>query len=314
MTSMLSLQTLSYLPWAVLLGFIGWVLYARFLHPLAGIPGPFLPSLTRVWYVWKVREGSFDEVNRELHRKYGRLVRIAPNEVSVNDPEAVQLIYGIKSKFTKTDFYPIWKPDAFATKHADQFTDLDESHHAARRRLLSNVYSMSSVLESEAHVDVCTELFMARLSEFAADGQVLDLGIWLQMYAFDIIGELFFGQAFGFMETRSDFGRWIALLDSLLPVLIVVAILPNTFRPFYLIFCIMYVSTRSALKDFESIATIAKDLVGRREDIMEWDIQTSASNKRRDILTKLFELETQKGEHDWWFHKQEGLHVRMSIR
>ncbi|KAF2211967.1 hypothetical protein CERZMDRAFT_97885 [Cercospora zeae-maydis SCOH1-5] len=145
------------------------------------------------------------------------------SEVRISDPERVQLIYGTKSKFAKTDFYPILKADAFATKHADQFTDLDESLHSVRRRLLSNVYSMSSVLESEAHVDVCTELFMARLSKFAANGQVLDLGMWLQMYAFDIIGELFFGQAFGFMET---------------------------------------------------------------------------SNKRRDILTKLFELKAQKGDKD----------------
>ncbi|PIA92186.1 Benzoate 4-monooxygenase [Cercospora beticola] len=297
--SMLPLQTLSYLPWVVLLGSIGWVLYVRFLHPLAGVPGPLLPSLTRLWYVWKIREGSFDEVNRDLHRKYGRLVRIAPNEVSVSDPEAVTLIYGIKSKFTKTNFYPIWKPDAFATKHADQFTDLDEAHHSARRRLLSNIYSMSSVLESEAHVDACTELFMARLSEFAANGKVLDLGTWLQMYAFDIIGELFFGQAFGFLETGSDFGRWIGTLDRLMPVLIVVAMLPNAFRPFYLIFCIMFASTRASLKDFEGVATTAKNYVGRREDMMKSeDIEASASNKRRDILTKLFELRAHRGEKE----------------
>lgn len=97
----------------------GWVLYTRLLHPLASISGPLVASLTRFWLVHNVKQGSFDQVARHLHKKYGitsvtrsyrstlnrygtgPLVRIAPNEVSVSDPEAVGIIYGIKSKFTK---------------------------------------------------------------------------------------------------------------------------------------------------------------------------------------------------------------------
>ena len=35
------------------------------------------------------------------HNWLGPIVRIAPDEVSVADPHSVQLIYGIKSGFTK---------------------------------------------------------------------------------------------------------------------------------------------------------------------------------------------------------------------
>ena len=56
------------------------------------------------------------------------------------------------------------------TKHADLFTDLDGKHHAARAKLLHEIYIMTSVLESESRIDRCTSLFMRRLTEFADQG------------------------------------------------------------------------------------------------------------------------------------------------
>lgn len=35
------------------------------------VPGPFLARLTRGWYAWKVWQGSFHQVNIDLHKKYG---------------------------------------------------------------------------------------------------------------------------------------------------------------------------------------------------------------------------------------------------
>ena len=36
-----------------------------------------------------------------LHAKYGPIVRISPFEVAINDPEAIKVIYGHTSGFTK---------------------------------------------------------------------------------------------------------------------------------------------------------------------------------------------------------------------
>ncbi|KAF7189178.1 Cytochrome P450 monooxygenase [Pseudocercospora fuligena] len=103
------------------------------------------------WYIYHMRQGHFDQVNRKLHAKYaGPVVRIAPNEVSIDSAEAVHVIYSTRPerRFTKTDFYTAGRP-AIASKHENLFMDLDEDHHAARRRIVANVYSMSSILESE---------------------------------------------------------------------------------------------------------------------------------------------------------------------
>ncbi len=56
---------------------------------------------------------------------------------------------------------------------------------------------MSSVLESESYIDDSSALFMQRMGEYADSEAVVDLGEWLQMYAFDIVGELLFGRRFG---------------------------------------------------------------------------------------------------------------------
>jgi len=47
--------------------------YRRYLHPLAKVPGPFLPAITRyyLWYYTIVHEGQFYRKIEEWHRKYG---------------------------------------------------------------------------------------------------------------------------------------------------------------------------------------------------------------------------------------------------
>ena len=70
----------------------------------------------------------------------GPIVRIAPDEVSVSDPQAVHLIYGVKSSFRKTDFY-----DPFAPKNSsngDLFTMRDEKLHTERRKMVNSMYNM----------------------------------------------------------------------------------------------------------------------------------------------------------------------------
>jgi len=44
-------------------------------------------------------------------------------------------------------------------------------------------------------------------------------------YAFDVIGELFFGKKFGFLDERQDWGTYIKTLDILLPIFVMVG--PN---------------------------------------------------------------------------------------
>jgi len=193
-------------------------------------------------------------------------VRIAPNEVSISDPAALKTIYSVNAGFTKTDFYTPFAPHL--SPNEDLFTQRDEKIHAQRRRFVNNLYSLSSILQSEKYIDACSNVFTARLDEFAASGASFDLGLWLQMYAFDVVGELFFGQQFGFMEKSYDYGGYIESLDTLLPAVAVSCVLPSYVRPLKVLGH-LFPPMHRALKGYDDIVIAAKATVASRQKLME---------------------------------------------
>lgn len=71
------------------------------VSPLRHLPGPFWARFTRFWLLSKVWDGRMHLLNIKLHQQHGPIVRIAPNEYSIDDPESVQLIYGARGAFPK---------------------------------------------------------------------------------------------------------------------------------------------------------------------------------------------------------------------
>ncbi len=73
------------------------------------------------------------------------------------------------------------------------------------KKPVSNAYSMTTLLSFEPYVDSTMEIFCHELqSRFATTGQSCDLGLWLQMFSFDVIGELTFSRRLGFLESGKD--------------------------------------------------------------------------------------------------------------
>lgn len=77
------------------------VLWRRFGGGLSGIPGPALAKFTRLWKLHSVWKGDHHRTEIKLHQQHGPLVRIGPRHVSVADPAAIPVIYGLNKGFTK---------------------------------------------------------------------------------------------------------------------------------------------------------------------------------------------------------------------
>lgn len=56
---------------------------------------------------------------------------------------------------------------------------------------------MSSLVHYEPFVNDCAEIFNRRLIEFTENKKSFNLGHWFQCYAFDVIGNITFGERFG---------------------------------------------------------------------------------------------------------------------
>ncbi|KAJ6015172.1 hypothetical protein N7540_009763 [Penicillium herquei] len=200
--------------------------------PLKNIPGPFWTRLTSLWYFNQLYNGKFEHENIRLHQTYGPIVRIAPNQYSISDVSAIKTVYGSGSKFPKSAWYDGWKHPQQWTVFADrdikrhctltiqnyfhvqqtlstldlmgQIANLNFERIAETRKRFTGLYSMSSVVSYEPFVDRCIDLFFERLDEFAAKKQSFNLGHWFQCYAFDVIGDVTFGQRFGFLDRGED--------------------------------------------------------------------------------------------------------------
>lgn len=287
--TLLGLVVVALLAWEVC-----WIIYCRTYHPLAHIPGPFLASFSRVW-IWKqARQGQMHETQLYLHKQHGHLVRIAPNEVSCADPMAVKELYRVQQPLEKSDFYHVWQNTAFG-KHKDNFSVINETEHASRRRIVNPVYSLSNVLQSEPYIDVCSRLFVQKLGKFADGGIPIDMGRWLQMYAFDVIGELYFGQMFGFLEKEIDYQNLIRSLDTLNPIIGSAAVSASYARPMIMISAVASSSVRSGLKAIDHVVSVAKSCVKKRQDELDAN-KTGGEQPRRDLLQQLFEIMHEKGE------------------
>ncbi|KAK1823561.1 hypothetical protein LTR12_001972 [Friedmanniomyces endolithicus] len=181
---------------------LAYVVYQRRFSPFAGIPGPFLASLSRLWMTKHSWDGDMNRTVIDLHRELGTLVRTGPREVSVSDLTAIKQIYGAGSKFRKSDWYSVWQ----GHRKFDLFGERDEKIHGEQRRLVSRAYAMDSLKDLEEYVDHVVTIFLDNMSE--RQGQVIDMGNWVQLFAFDVIGEATFSKRFGFMDSGGDDGSF----------------------------------------------------------------------------------------------------------
>lgn len=91
-------------PWTIPIALVlFWVVpYLTSNTELRDVPGPFFAKFTNLWLLLQARLGKRYRSVDEAHKKLGKLVRIAPDHVSVADESAIQEIYGHGNGFLKS--------------------------------------------------------------------------------------------------------------------------------------------------------------------------------------------------------------------
>ncbi|KAK3385593.1 cytochrome P450 [Podospora didyma] len=209
-----------------LASFAAFVIYNIFFHPLARFPGPLLYRATRFPYSSKLLRGKLPFAMLDLHRKYGPIVRIAPNELSISDPQAWKDICGHRvgaaaGQEENAKWLPFYRPTAMPPSIITE----DKEGHAMLRRQLAHGFSESAMRAQEPIIGGYLDLLVRRLREHAVDGdrkdavtglptkRVLDMTAWYNWTTFDIIGDLAFGEAFGSLE-RAKYDPWVKAINT----------------------------------------------------------------------------------------------------
>lgn len=85
---------------------LSYALYCLILNRRrhSSIPGPFFAGLTDLWqFFYQWNDHSWVDVCRDLHKRYGNVVRYGPNKLSFSDPAAVGVIFATNPPFEKVD-------------------------------------------------------------------------------------------------------------------------------------------------------------------------------------------------------------------
>ncbi|KAH7133866.1 cytochrome P450 [Dactylonectria macrodidyma] len=209
----------------------------------------------------------------------GPVVRIAPNQFSLDDPNAIKAIYGIGKPFAKSHWYKA-SSDPKAP-FPDLFTDRNPARHSANRRLVANLYSATSLRAMEGSVDDCIDLFLARMSELARSGESFDMQFWMQCYAFDVIGQITVGQRVGFLDKGTDDENIFASLHDYLKYCAVIGVLNEAHGP---------LSWLMSLLPENGIAHVAKFTHHRIQEGQRRRASHGGSEKSQDFLSKSLDL------------------------
>ncbi|CAK7230708.1 hypothetical protein SBRCBS47491_007678 [Sporothrix bragantina] len=192
--------SIAFIPFIILP--FAWLLYRY--QRLSHVPGPFwsrLSDVPRLRWAWSDR---IHEKHIALHRQYGDVVRLGPNCVSIGTPLAIPAIYGTGANFPKGDFYRVLQPLAHGRVVQGLFNTQDEKLHRALKRPIAGIYSMTNLVSFEPYVETTIRVFLERMEAQQAKQKTVDLGAWLQFFAFDVMGEITFSRRFGFLETAND--------------------------------------------------------------------------------------------------------------
>lgn len=222
-------------PFVILLSaFCVYLLSNRYQRKLHRIPGPWLRSISTIPRMWSVYRGRSHEDDLALHRKYGKIVRVAPNTLSISDPQEINQIYGAGTKFYKSRFFELSAVYDEEGLVPDTFVLADKELHSRMKRNAANAYSMNGVVQMESWLDGPTERLLQILGEHAAKQTPCDLGELLKRYAMDAVFSLTFGKDLDFLRKGDQTGmmKTIEVFTDYMAIVSITPYLPHTRHSF----------------------------------------------------------------------------------
>ncbi|KAF2119133.1 putative cytochrome P450 monooxygenase [Lophiotrema nucula] len=135
------------------------IIYPTFLSPLSKIPNAHpTSSISSLWILFKRYHHQGTEALHEAHQTKGPILRVAPNEISVNVVKGgLQTIYS--GGFEKTNWYSALENYGCL----NMVSMLESGPHSVRKRMLSHIYSKSYLSTSQSLLAVATSVIHLQL-------------------------------------------------------------------------------------------------------------------------------------------------------
>ncbi|KIW90646.1 uncharacterized protein Z519_08429 [Cladophialophora bantiana CBS 173.52] len=151
---------------------IGLVIYRLYFHPLAKFPGPKYAAISH-WhevYYDVILQGQFTFQVQEMHKQYGPIVRVVPDELHIQDSDFYETLY---TKAGRVDKYE-WMAGRFGD-HNSAFATASDELHRIRRGALNPLFSRQRILDLQDVIQGKIDILVDRVREFQAEEKVMPI-------------------------------------------------------------------------------------------------------------------------------------------
>ncbi|KAF1956651.1 cytochrome P450 [Byssothecium circinans] len=192
-----------------------WILraiYRLFFHPLARYPGSKVAAVSKPWYEWYWnfhQKGMLLFEIERLHERLGPVIRIAPNELHINDPEVFREMTRVGSTFTKDpSFYN------YITFRGTSVGETDPARSRIRRQVLAPAFSPARVQELAPTIKAKVDWLLARFEDSAGRSEAVDVSMAVKAFTMDVVSEIVLGNELGCMKNPNYKNQFMEHLHS----------------------------------------------------------------------------------------------------
>lgn len=127
---------------------------------------------------------------------------------------------------------------------------------------------------------------MSRLNEFASVQKPVDLGVWLQYYAFDVVGEITFASKLGFLEQGQDVDGMMKSIGSMLTYAAICGQIPGLHR--ILLGNPLFTMLMPAMETWNQVVVFTLKAINNNRTLIHRDgeLSSSADSEGKDMLSR----------------------------
>ncbi|KAI0367398.1 high nitrogen upregulated cytochrome P450 monooxygenase 2 [Pilatotrama ljubarskyi] len=177
------------------------------LHPLARFPGPFVCRFSKFWMARIGYSGRQYLYVQHLHERYGNIVRIGPNELSVKDPSLIHPVCGASG----LPHGPMYIGRLLTTK-LPLVGIMDTVEHLERRKPWARAFTPAALKEYHPMLAARASQLVQALSQ---QGGEVDIAKWINYFSYDFMTDMAFGGGSELIRDGDVNNVWHILDDSL---------------------------------------------------------------------------------------------------
>lgn len=178
--------------------------------------GPFLASFSYLWLFRAAVSGKAYKLHLAARKHYGSgLVRIGPDVLITDDPRILQQINGVRSGYTKDDWYAVMRLDPYV--HS-MISTRDVAFHDDEKSRAVAAYSGRDVPSMEQDLDGQIQNLkrLIRRKYLSTPNQTrpMDWGLLAQYFTVDSLTTVAYGEEFGGISTDTDANGYMQAVEE----------------------------------------------------------------------------------------------------